>query len=72
MNFWHPVTGFFGALAHLGGSVEAMKVFRSFNVGAPPRDVSIQKVLDQASFEWISERAVKLKSVDGQELTFSV
>lgn len=52
-----------------GGKV---KPYRSFNVGPPQANVSLSAILEEVNFEWVSERGVRLKSVNGVELLFNV
>ncbi|KAI8801576.1 hypothetical protein BJ742DRAFT_684998 [Cladochytrium replicatum] len=49
-----------------------MKSFRTFNVGPPEVAISLSSILEKVSFEWISDRGVRLQSVKGVELVFNV
>ncbi|KAJ3270411.1 hypothetical protein HK104_004935 [Borealophlyctis nickersoniae] len=62
--------GVSSALAGVGGG--HMKSFRTFSVGGVEANVPLSTVLEQVKFEWTSDRAVKLKSIKGLELVFTV
>ncbi|KAJ3216157.1 hypothetical protein HDU67_009884 [Dinochytrium kinnereticum] len=53
------------------GGVGHMKSFRQFSVGLP-ETASLETVLSQVRFEWISERSVRLNSIREQQLVFTV
>lgn len=84
VRFWQTHGGFLGALvgafggsptpSSSGGSVllTSMRIFRSFPVGRPLHDVPFSKILEMVKFEWISERGVKIWTLEGLELSFSV
>lgn len=88
LKFWQPYAGFLGSLvgafsttaagqatgavlANLGGGGR-IKPYRSFNVGPPQANVSLETYLEQVSLQWVSDRGIRLKSVNGVDLVFNV
>ncbi|KAJ3307604.1 hypothetical protein HDU76_004502, partial [Blyttiomyces sp. JEL0837] len=87
VRFWQPSTGFFNslvgafsgnsanaataALASVGG-VGLMKSFREFNIGLAGAGASNTDILREVKFEWMSDRSVKLFSVQDFQLVFTV
>ncbi|KAJ3221958.1 hypothetical protein HK099_002858 [Clydaea vesicula] len=82
VRFFQPTGSIFGAMlgafgtnnanAGTGSLITHMKIFREFNIGPPVQNVSIQSIIDEVKFEWVSERGVKMKSIGGLELAFTV
>ncbi|KAJ3129771.1 hypothetical protein HK098_000140 [Nowakowskiella sp. JEL0407] len=79
--FWQPAVGFLGTIvgafgvnsnANVSTLGQQMSCFRKFNVGMVQAEVPVSSILENVGFEWTSERCVKLKSVKGIELTFTV
>ena len=88
LKFWQPYSGFLGtlvgalsgsaagqatgaALANMSGGGK-IKPYRSFNAGPPQLNVPLMTCIEEVLLEWVSERGVKLKSVNGVELVFNV
>jgi WD40 repeat protein len=81
--FWQPALGFLDSLKGAFGTsgsqgiqlsigVGKVKPYRTFPIGAPIVQVDVQQVLDGVQFEWTSDRSLKLHSIGGVELSFSV
>ncbi|TPX36151.1 hypothetical protein SmJEL517_g01417 [Synchytrium microbalum] len=75
VRFWQPAGGLLGAasaLAGVVGGVVQLRQFRTFSVGPAESNVPPTSVLEEVSFEWVSDRGVKLKTVRGVQLQFTV
>lgn len=73
-------SGIMGALAGAFGQGKSgrlgeggqMRLFREFKVGKEGVEATKEKVLECVGFEWVGERKVMVKGVDGLEFVFTV
>ncbi|TPX50852.1 hypothetical protein SeLEV6574_g00678 [Synchytrium endobioticum] len=75
VRFWQAAGGLLGAASALagvvGGTVQ-LRQFRTFSAGPAESNVPASTILEEVSFEWVTERGVKLKSVKSTVLQFKV
>jgi hypothetical protein len=59
LSVWQPPAGFMSLIAPLG---EALKPFRTFQIGPPKQSVVVEDIMDVVKFVWTGERSILYKT----------